>query len=118
MDWKGNAFVIMGYIYTKRLICHSKLNYVLGKGSAFEKELIANQQDYFMFCVTSLGFDTLCEESSYYYNNLCKAYMVASYVGRILNVKIIHRGGEVIVNSHSRLFFAAAEGSFATFFIK
>lgn len=42
-----------------------------------------------MFYVTSLGFDPLCEESSRYCNNLWKAYMVASCVGRILNIKII-----------------------------
>lgn len=48
-----------------------------------------------MFYVTSLGFDPLCEESSRYYNNLWKAYMVASCVGRILNIKIIQtRRGE------------------------
>lgn len=74
-----------------------------------------SQNFNFMFCVTSLGFDPLCKESSYYYNNLCKAYMVASYVGRVLNVKIIYRGGEVNLISHSKLFFAAAEGSLQPF---
>lgn len=44
-----------------------------------------------MFCVTSLGFDPLCEESSHYYNNLWKTYLVVSCVGRVLNVKIIQR---------------------------
>lgn len=61
-----------------------------------------------MFCVTSLGFDPLYGESSHYYNNLWKAYMVASCVGRVLNVNLV---------SHNKFFFAAAEGSFVTIFV-